>query len=730
MLLVQAWIVPSTARPTSSQLGYLGNYTITFTKPDGTTFDWKSTSNAFPDGTMWTTIVPDQVGNWTAVFKFGGATVLGNILPPANSPVTYFTVQLEPLAGYPWQLSQLPTDYWTYPINSEHREWYSIAGDWPVASYNASKTNFNPWTQGPNSSHILWDMKTAISGIQGGYSSDSNYGKGEYIAQLGISYIAQGMGYMNAPDGVHCIDMATGKTLWIAPGSINNIDYAQARSEAGSAEEIKPSLIPMSIGSNLVQYNPVFGTVTLNQTGFLSATQFVPPWAYSVVNYGSTSNPNYHLVCWSPANTANLTLGLLSTGSYSLDTATLYNVTWPFTGITCIGTSTAGNDVGVFVYRDSVLPGWVGGADLVTGKLLWNSTMSWRSYSSSATCAAYGKVITVGDNGYWDCFDLASGKKVWTSETPVYPYGFAWAYSAAAAYGNFYGFCYNGVYCYDSNTGKIKWVFNLGNSNGETPYNTWPYDAACALADGKLYITNSIHTAPPPLERGMKLACIDANTGKQLWNISQTGSGFSTQGTLVADGYLVSPNLYDGILYCFSKGLTATTVTAPDVVIPQGNGVVIKGTVMDQSPAQPGTPCVSKESMTTQMEYLHMQMPIDGMYHNFTMTGVPVTLTAIDSAGKVINIGTATTSAYYGTFEMAWTPPAEGTYKIIASFAGDDSYGSSGAATAVSVSAAPTTSAPQTVVPDYNMTIIAAAIAIITAVAIVGLLIFLGLRKR
>ncbi len=58
------------------------------------------------------------------------------------------------------------------------------------------------------------------------------------------------------------------------------------------------------------------------------------------------------------------------------------------------------------------------------------------------------------------------------------------------------------------------------------------------------------------------------------------------------------------------------------------------------------------------------------------MTGVPVTLTAIDKNGNPNNIGTATTSAYYGTYEIAWTPPAQGTYKVIAAFAGDDSYGS------------------------------------------------------
>jgi len=171
-------------------------------------------------------------------------------------------------------------------------------------------------------------------------------------------------------------------------------------------------------------------------------------------------------------------------------------------------------------------------------------------------------------------------------------------------------------------------------------------------------------------------------------------------------------------------------VTAPDIVISKGNGITIKGTVVDMSPAQPGTPCVSKDSMATQMEYLHLQLPIDGLAHDVTMTGVPVSLTAIDSNNNVVDIGVVTTSAYYGTFEKAWTPPTEGTYRIIASFAGDDSYGSSAAATAVTVGpAAETTQPPENpVIPDYTWTIIGTGIAVIIAVAIVGLLLLI--RKR
>lgn len=136
--------------------------------------------------------------------------------------------------------------------------------------------------------------------------------------------------------------------------------------------------------------------------------------------------------------------------------------------------------------------------------------------------------------------------------------------------------------------------------------------------------------------------------------------------------------------------------------------------------------------MTTQMQYLHFQYPIDGLYRNETITGVPVTLTAIGSDGTVIDIGKVTTNGYYGTFSYAWTPPKEDTYTIAASFAGDDSYGSSSAATAISVGPAVITPEPQpqASVPDYTMTIVGVGIAVIVAVAVIALALFLALRKR
>ena len=124
-------------------------------------------------------------------------------------------------------------------------------------------------------------------------------------------------------------------------------------------------------------------------------------------------------------------------------------------------------------------------------------------------------------------------------------------------------------------------------------------------------------------------------------------------------------------------------------------------------------------------------MPISGLWGNETITGVSVTLTAIGSDGTVIDIGTTTTNGYYGTFSKAWTPPNEDTYTIIASFAGDESYGSSAASTGITVGPAPVvTTAPTTtpiVLPPFEMYTFGAAGLVIIAIAIATILL---LRKR
>ena len=153
----------------------------------------------------------------------------------------------------------------------------------------------------------------------------------------------------------------------------------------------------------------------------------------------------------------------------------------------------------------------------------------------------------------------------------------------------------------------------------------------------------------------------------------------------------------------------------------------MKGTVMDMSPAQPNTPAISDASMSDWMEYLHMQQPLPA-----DAKGVDVTLDVIDSNGNYRNIG-ATTSDTKGFFSYMWTPDIPGKYTVIATFAGSESYYSSYAETAfgveemISAATPEPTQAPASATDQYFLPV---SIGIIAAIAVVGVVLLLLLRKR
>jgi hypothetical protein len=111
------------------------------------------------------------------------------------------------------------------------------------------------------------------------------------------------------------------------------------------------------------------------------------------------------------------------------------------------------------------------------------------------------------------------------------------------------------------------------------------------------------------------------------------------------------------------------------------------------------------------------------------VTGVEVTLDAIDPNNNFVHLGTATSDAS-GTFGFNWvTPDIPGFYKIIATFAGSEGYYGSYAETYAVVAEAPQaipepTPVPQAPVETYFTV---STIAIIAAIAIAVVLL---LRKR
>jgi hypothetical protein len=207
--------------------------------------------------------------------------------------------------------------------------------------------------------------------------------------------------------------------------------------------------------------------------------------------------------------------------------------------------------------------------------------------------------------------------------------------------------------------------------------------------------------------------------------------------TPIADGFLTALNTYDAQIYTYGKGPSQLTLSAPQVSVKLGRSLVITGTVTDiaagtkqteQAARFPnGVPAVSDKSQSAWMEYVYMQQPMPS-----DVTGVPITLSVVDANGNYRNIGSVTSDAD-GFFSFTWKPDIDGAYTVYASFEGSNSYYPSHAVTAFNIEpAAPTPTSTQPpsfdgVTSALQMTVIGAAVAIIIAVIIVGILV---LRKR
>jgi hypothetical protein len=694
---------------------------------------------------------------------------------PSSTAEQMLTVQQEMVSS--WPPAPLPTDYWTRPISPENREWWPIAGNYPSTGvegggeYWPADTNpfmsnydFIPYVQAPNTAHIVWDRQGDISGLIGGVEGQkslSGGGGSPSVVYAGRCYQTLTKMMDGVPTQVwECYDLRTGEVYWdqpvplavtqtsfgptvqppaAAPNMVYYEEYWTGTSAAGSAVNIgglRVSLLYVGNG-RWIKFDPFTGAVTANVSiaPFTTGTCYKNNYFLTVQNLGNNipADQRYRLINW----TVGGPVGAGSAGyrvDYGLEV--MGNISWPWSSLPATTDYEAGISAQVSGTTSTVTGVTNGtiirGASLTTGQQLWETTSTGLQYSGSCACADHGKIAVLMEKGVYEAYDLSPGHLAWKSEAMDYPWGGSsfGAYAVHSAYGLLYRESYDGVYAFNWDDGTIAWHFKaLTPYAFETPYATgnetgYSFNAGGKIADGKLYTYNTEHTPSQPITRGWRLFCINATTGEGIWNITGPASPGG-----IADGYLTASDSYDGFMYVYGKGQSKTTVEAPLTAIPKGQGILIQGTVLDQSPAQVGAACVSKDSMTTYMEFLHMQKPIPSGY---IVKGVPISLRAIDENGGVTEIGTVT-SDVSGSFKCAWTPPNEGLYTITATFSGDDSYGSSWAETGLSVGPAPTTPttySPQASTLDYTMTIIYSAIGIVVAVVIAIAIAVLILRKR
>ena len=758
--------------------------TVTVTKPDGTTQTIGPLRTDSTGGTGYV-FIPSMVGNYTLQTHFPeqkipssqsagygiGIPANTTILASDSAPLTLIVTE-EQRVFYPG--IPLPTEYWTRPINSQFREWYSIAGSsWVDNEYN----------EAPNSPHILWAKPLTIGGLVGGdlglvgsggtsvgfENGDAYEGKwsGSLILAGRLYYQdAPGRGFggsgaVGSPMLYHCVDLRTGEEYWTKTFLDNrSISFGQLYYWESYNFQGTFAYLWVTSGTTWTAFDAFTGDYRATITNVPSGTRIMGPRG-EVYLYSVNQNAGY-MTLWNMSALVSMagsfgssfmgqTFNATATNSTGYPTTAVrrawaWNITIP-KGLVGSVRAVALNDrvVGVNqnytdvnIWAFSLKKGqegallfnndWKAPADWSEG----NQTLSWVTTDLTTNV---GLVWSKETRQHY-AFSLETGQYLWVTE----PEHYLDIYSAGRRIydGILYSVGQAGiVYAFDLQTGKTLWTYPTNDPYNQVLWsNNWPLDILFGQG-GKLYLFHSEHSANQPLPRGAPAVCLNATTGDVIWRVDglfrKTDWGGSP---IMGDSVIAMYNTYDQQVYAIGKGPSATTVAAPDIGVPSGNSIVIKGTVTDVSPGitdygitarfPNGVPAISDDSMGEWMKYVYAQFP-----RPTNATGVPVSIDIVDSNGNYRNIG-STTSDSSGAFSYQWTPDIPGKYTVIATFAGSESYWPSYSETSFAVDPAAATPTPiqQISLPPTEMYFAASTAAIIVAIAIVGVMLALMLKRR
>lgn len=719
---------------------------------------------------------------------------VGDYFEPATSETITLTVQQEPVSSIPD--TPLPTTYWQTPVNALNvNNWYKIAGNWlgtgavflgntGMYSYQG---NYAPYTTAPNSAHIMWTKSIAfggaIGGEAGGTLSSNYYATSQYepkwapIIMNGIMYYTMYPGASTNPAGWQAVDLFTGKTLWtknttdvLFCGQILNI---KDLNQYGATAYLwaTPGIVAQTggVGGLLSEteyhlYDAMTGHYILtfaNATGMeLWVDEIGTLMGYYVNTTDNTLNCWNSTLCYPPTfgwrppqdGVLDFSDGIQWTAPLATD---ISGVPLPKT----LAFSTTGEDFGGCI-SDGVIvltciddPGtnWQNSGYQIEaaysqedGHQLWivNRTQTPLTRVNNI-CYADGVYVEVNCvTGVTKGYSITSGAELWTTPlTNTNVFNIIGGYNGLCADGIMYLEGFGGdIWAISVTNGTILWQTSttelIGPSEYNTPYDTWPLWSYASdritVADGKLFVAIG-HEYSPPLFHGAKQLAINITNGELIWDVQGM---FTVCGPAITDGIATTVNCYDNQIYAFGKGPTKITVNTPSVGVTTSTPITISGTVADISAGASqqavaanfpnGLPCISDDSMSQFMEAVYMQQPMPT-----NATGVPISIDVIDDNGNYRNIGT-TTSDSSGTFAITWTPDIPGGFKVIATFAGSESYYGSCAQAYFYASETPQATPEPTPQPASaaDLYFLPMSIAIIIAIIVVAVVIILMLRKR
>jgi hypothetical protein len=377
----------------------------------------------------------------------------------------------------------------------------------------------------------------------------------------------------------------------------------------------------------------------------------------------------------------------------------------------------------------------------------WNAPTEWLAGNLSISLGAISNIdgvftVNAKESRYRYGFSTITGKYLWTISEPIamlgHLVGGPSGETGYIVYGKLFCGTMSGVIqAFDVTNGKLVWKYNVNDPHMQVLWsNNWPVGHLIAT-DGKIYIANLEHSVNQPLPRGGPFVCLNATTGEVIWRADglfrQTVWGGRA---VIGDSIIATMDTYDQRVYAIGKGPSATTVAAPDTVQEFGKAVLVKGIVTDVSPGTNsaglkmrfpnGVPAVSDANMSDWMLYVYKQFarPAD-------VIGVEVVISVLDPNNNCYEVGRATSDAS-GFYSVSFTPAVPGKYTVYATFEGSGAYYGSSAETAITVDEAPVATPPPTPTPASvaDMYFVPATTGIIIAIIVVGLLLFLLLRRR
>ena len=748
--------------------------TVTVTDPDGKT-STLGPFNTDATGGTGSVFIPTMTGTYKFQTHFPAQTMAGAFGAPeqayaaSDSPVTELVVQEEPIPYFP--SFPLPEEYWNRPINGQFFEWVPLTGQWlrPTGSYTMPPIEkFHEGNEGaPETAHILWNKQYATGGMTGGELGTVGYEMGDaYVGKFLGTVVINGVMYYNSYQStggtaveqtVHAINLKTGEELWVRNWNNTRLAFGQVYDFEGFNYHGSFAYLWTTSGTTWDAFDALTGRWVYRLTNVPSAS---PNYNYygprgEIIRYYVNTAGGY-MYMWNSSKATNpQNSGGVNDGSWDIPGSVIdatqgiqWNVTIPagLPGAVChaeVNDCVLGSQSSAFPsFSGATITSWALSTKKETaGQLVFNKT--WTVPSGLETATWIWSDVSYEDRVFiMSCkeslsfygFDLDNGNYKWTTEPEMYLQYYDKWYGPCHGYGLFFSERMSGqTIAYDMQTGEQVWNFNCSDPYAEILWSENFPTMFHFVTDGKIYLSYGEHSPISPTGRGAPMVCLNATTGEEIWRISWFSNWWGGS-NVIGDGVMAGLNAgYDGRIYSFGRGASATTVSASPKISTDGDNIIVEGYVTDIAPGTTsydvaarfpnGVPAVSDESMTDWMQYVYMQYP-----RPTDATGVDVTISVLDPNGNIYEVSTATSDAS-GFYSTVFEPEVPGKYTVIASFAGSKGYYGSFAETAINVEEATATEQPivENKESIADLYFIPAVIAIIVAIAIATVLI---LRKK